>query len=500
MKKTNFLFIFVFIFSLGFAQTKKINTKKLDDYIQRYVTKFDLAGLAIGIVQDGKVVFQKGYGLRNINRPSEKVSTKSMFGIASLSKAFTAMALGILVEEGKIAWDDKVKEYMPEFEMYDPYVSREMTIRDLLCHRSGLNTFDGDLLWYNTNYSRAEVIRRIRFLPPKKSFRANFGYQNIMFITAGELIPRLTGMSWDKFLEEKIFKKLLMQNTNTSIKKLNSNDEICTPHVKGKPEKWINYDSFGGAAAINSNVEDVCKWIQTLLQKGKGLVSENVMQEMWKSHTPLALSNYDRSNGLHFKGYGLGWFLMDYHGKKVVHHSGGLPGFISKIALIPEENLGVIILTNGETSLPTALMYKVFDEALGKNKGRDWGKEYLGFAENYQKFEANQKKIRENEREQNTKPSLKLESYEGTYKDKMYGEARIKLENGKLALTLLPAKEVFTSEMKHWHFDTFQIKFKDPFLPEGWVSFELDSWGNVKGFKIDLPNNDFHFYNLYFEK
>ena len=485
---------------IGWAQEADLN--KLDAYFNQALSNYELPGMAVGIVKDGKVVFAKGYG--NLRKgQKDGVSESSVFAIASLSKAFTAAAIGMLVDEGKLDWDDKVSEYLPHFKLHDDYITSQLTVRDLLCHRSGLNTFDGDLLWYGTNYTRKEILGRIRELPVKSEFRTRFGYQNIMFLAAGELITVVTGKSWDDFLQERVFNPLKMQSTNTTTKGLASRPNVAYPHVKGEVDKFLNYDNSGGAAAINSSVTDLCQWIQLWLNEGvvgsDTLLQAPTIGTILSSHTPMRVSGFDNRNSTHFKSYGLGWFLMDYQGVKVAHHGGGLPGFISKIALVPEKELGLIVLTNGETSLPTALMYKIIDAYTGAEE-RDWAGEYLGYSKSYHERLEKKQQERVDARVKGTKPGLKAEAYLGTYEDKMYGEAKVEMKDGKLWFTMVPAKELFVSEMEHWHYNTYRVKFKDRFLPDGLVTFELNPSGKVEGFTIDLPNPDFHFYNLHFEK
>jgi CubicO group peptidase (beta-lactamase class C family) len=499
--KTSWLYILLFalVQLKGYGQQKDIAT--LNAYFEAAMGQFNLTGMAIGIVKDGKVVFQKGYGLRAVDQPA-KVDEHTLFAIASITKAFTVTGLALLEEEGKLQWSDPVEGYLPYFQLHDPYVSSLMTIEDLSCHRSGLATFDGDLLWYGTTYSRKEIVERIRALPLKRSFRSDFGYQNIMYITAGQVIEEVSGLKWDAYIKQRIFMPLGMNATTTSIAGFNEHTNLAYPHLNKRKIDLLNYDNSGATAATNSNVADMCKWIQFWLdqENEKGLViSKENRERMFTPHTNLRVGAFDQRNGTHFKSYGMGWFLMDYNGKKVAHHGGGLPGYISKIALVPEENLGLIVLTNGMSSLPSALMYKIID-FYTDGAERDWASEYHQFkVKSAEREELNKADLIE-QRKLNTQPTHQLIDYVGTYADAMYGDATISLKEGNLALVMEPTSTLFSANLNHWHYDTFQFQFADPFLPEGRITFSLGNDGNIAGFTIDLPNPDFHFYNLTFTK
>ena len=482
------------------SELKKI--EELDAYIEQARKKFGIPGMAVGIVKDGKVVLQKGYGLKEAGS-SEAVDEHTLFAIASITKAFTVTGLGMLEQEGKIVWNDRVQERLPYFQLHDRTVGNKMTIEDLTCHRSGLATFDGDLLWYGTNYSRKEIVERIRELPLKQTFRLDYGYQNIMFITAGQVVEEVSGQSWDLFLKERIFDPLGMKHTVSTTKDFNGSTNLAWPHLKGKKIDLLNYHNSGGTAALNSTVSDMCKWIRFWLNNGKvegdTLLSAANIQRAFTPHTILPVGNFDAGNKTHFKSYGMGWFLMDYNGLKVAHHGGGLPGYISKIALVPEENLGMIILTNDMSSLPVALMYEIIDSYTVGNE-KDWAEVFLGYRKKREEREQKREAERKAERVMGTSSSHELKDYTGTYTDKMYGSATVRLKDGKLWLVMDATKELFSGSLEHWNYDTFHVQFNDPFLPEGPVTFYFDPKGDVSGFKIDIPNYDFNFYNLDFQK
>ncbi len=474
----------------------------LDIYIRNSAELFKMPGIAIGIIKDNDVVFEKAYGFSNTEKQTP-VDKNTQFAIASCTKAFTAAALAILVDEGKINWDDRVVDHYPEFQMYDPYVTSEMQIADLACHRSGLQTFDGDLLWYGSDYNREEVVHRIRNRESTYSFRSHFGYQNVMFIAAGEVIEKVTGTTWDDFVKTHIFTPLGMDKTNTSITDLDFSGNVAWPHIDGKPIDFINYDNVGPAASINTSVDDLLKWVQLMLHKGMKdslqIFSEKQYYNLVGPHTIINAGKAETVDGTHFFDYALGWFTFDYAGRKVIEHGGGLPGFHSKVVFIPEENLGYVILANQISGMVEAIYKKILDFYLTDSK-KDWAKLYY---EGQQKMEQQKEAYlvdKEKERATDTQPSLRLSEYAGIYEDNMYGKAEVTFENDNLKVTLLPTKKLFTAELKHWQYDTFNFRFNDPYLPEGFLTFYIDQDAKPSYFTIELKNPDFHFYKLKFEK
>jgi CubicO group peptidase (beta-lactamase class C family) len=497
--------------STTLAQTLEERLKEIDEYAAKAGREWKVPGFAVAVVKDDRVVFVKGYGVRELGRP-EPVDRDTLFAVASNTKAFTSAALATLVDEGKLKWDDPVTKYLPWFQLYDPYVTREMTVRDLLSHRSGLATFGGDLLWYETTYTREEVIRRVRFLKPVYGFRSRYGYQNIMFLAAGEIVPAVTGKSWDDYVRERFFTPLGMTRTLTTYRQLMAAQNVATPHNETdgrvKVVHYSNVDAAGGAAVINSTAAEMAEWVRLQLGRGtyngKKFFSAAASREMWTPHTVVSGvgESAEKFNPtVHFNLYGLGWGLSDYRGRKVVTHSGGLDGMTSRVALMPEENLGVVILTNSETPLQAFLYYKVFDVFTGAPP-RDWSADYLARAAAARAREAAEAKKVEEARVPDTKPSLPLGSYAGTYGGQMYGDAKVTEENGRLVVRLVPSP-AYVGDLEHWHFDTFRIKWRESVVypyPRGWVTFNLDAQGKVSEMKIDVPNPDFDFKELEFKR
>jgi CubicO group peptidase (beta-lactamase class C family) len=389
--------------------------------------------------------------------------------------------------------------------MADPYVSREITVRDLLSHRSGLHTFGGDLVWYGTTYSREEVLRRIRHLRPRHGFRAAYGYQNVMFLAAGEILPAVAGRSWEEFVHDSIFVPLGMMESCTSTRDLEGKSNVATPHVtvRGAPQAipYRAVDNVGPAAAINSSVHDLARWLQMWLREegdpGVRVVSAAVRNDVWSATTPLRLSprSLQRFPSRHFYAYGLGWFMMDYRGRKVLLHDGAMDGMISTLCLIPEEKLGMVILTNCSDSPVTPLLYRFLDSFLGGGE-RDWSAEWLTGRKQQEEHERVEEAKTDAARVRGTRLSLPLASYAGTYRSALYGDVVAEVQGERLVLRFVPTP-TFVADLTHWHYDTFRVQMRDPALtPRGFATFVLDADGKPDQLKIDIPNPDFDFSEL----
>ncbi len=333
----------------------------LDRYISAAQEAWGVPGMAVAVIRDGDVVLARGYGRRSLDEPGE-VDEHTLFAIASNSKAFTSASLATLVEEGRLGWDDRVQDHLPWFQVYDAWVSSEMRIRDLLSHRSGLGTYSGDLLWYGTGYSAEEVIRRVRHLPPSGSFRASYGYSNLMFITAGLVIEAVTGQAWANVIQDRFLEPLGMDRTVTSVADLGGMANVASPHSdRGgslRTFAWYGWDNMAAAGGIISSVSDMSRWMRMQLAEGefegRRYFSPQAAHVMWTPHNSFAVvtSARERYPSTHFRGYGLGWSLMDYRGHLVASHGGGYDGMFSRVVLVPEADLGVVVLTNSMTVVP----------------------------------------------------------------------------------------------------------------------------------------------------
>ncbi len=497
--------------NLGFAQeaNKGIDFKELDSYLAKSLKKWKIPGMAVAVVQGDSIAFAKGYGIREYGK-ADKVNTKTLFAVASNTKSFTSAALSQLVDQGKIRWDDKVIDYLPWFRMYNNYVSGEMTIKDLLCHRSGLKTFSGDLLWYKTNYSQDEVIKRARYLKPEYGFRAHYGYSNILFSAAGRIIPEITGETWHDYIKTHFFKPLGMSSSFLSVKDICKQKNVAIPHhvefgKKPLPIKYMAWDNVAPAAAIISNVEDMSKWL--IMQMNDGIFKKDTLlskKQLYEMHSAQTPDNLNRGWARffpeqHFNAYGLGWSVFDYRGVKVVNHSGGADGMISQTMIVPEKKFGIVILTNSVNYLPTALMYYLLDDYFGKPE-KDWSAFYLDVKKYIDNLDKEDRKKAEKARNKKTKPSLPLKEYCGTYSGDLYGSVKVTLEDNALVLDFLPS-ETLIGDLKHWQYETFSIKLRNtPTLPEGTVHFLIGTDGKVEELKIDIPNPDFDFTELILKK
>jgi CubicO group peptidase (beta-lactamase class C family) len=478
----------------GEAPRKGGPPEDLDGYVVRALRDWEVPGLALAVVKDDAVVLARGYGVRKLGeRPA--VDENTVFAIASCSKAFTAAALAMLVDEGKLNWDDPVVKHLRDFQLHDGYASREITIRDLLCHRSGLSRHD--LVWYASAAGRDDVLRRLRHARPRTSFRSQFGYQNIMYLAAGQVIPAATGLSWDDFVQKRIFTPLGMKSSSTSVTAFRPGDRVATPHlrVEGKVEviPWRNIDNAGPAGSINSTVADMARWMRLQLNAGlhggTRLLTTKAVREM---HTPQTVVRPEGMGpegrywelmhpGSHLLVYGLGWLLREYKGRVLVQHGGSIDGMRSVVILVPEEKLGVVILSNrGAQFLPEALGQRVLDTYL-KAPPRDWSKELLEVQKALDQQRRDAEKRVEKERIPGTKPSLPLEKYAGTYRDDLYGEVKVAREKGKLVVRFGPS---LVGRLEHWHLDTFRATWADRTFRKGLVTFRLDSKGKVDELRL----------------
>lgn len=478
---------------VSFSATAQL-PENLDEFIEKVVQDFGIAGLSVSVVKDDKVVYAKGFGVREIGKPA-KVDENTLFAIGSNTKAFTSASLGMLIDDGKMSWDDKVTQHLPWFELYDPYVTREITVRDTLSHRSGLGR-RGDLNWFASDFGRKEIVERVRHLTPFSSFRTQMGYQNTMFLTAGLVAEAVSGMPWDDLIKTRILTPLGMTRSNTSVLDLVGDNNVASPHdiIDGviTPVPYRNIDNVAPAGSINSSALEMTSWMRMVLNggefEGNRLVSEAVIKEVQTPHIsiPLPAMAIKLNPSTHFLAYGLGWGLRDYKGVKLASHTGGIDGMLSQITIVPEEGLGIMVLTNttigGTFSSITAT---ILDAYLGGDT-QDWAATYLGFKTQGEAAQEAQALKLEESRVIGTSPSLQLADYVGDYENEMYGKAIISLEDGKLVLRRHTA---FVGEMEHWHFDTFYAHWSDLSLsagPGSEIVFHLDGSGKVNSMAVNF--------------
>ncbi|HOW84832.1 MAG TPA: serine hydrolase [Candidatus Aminicenantes bacterium] len=479
----------------------------LDAAVARIMKAFEVPGLALAVVKDGRVVWAKGYGVRRLGDPAP-VDARTLFGIASNTKVFTATALGLLVEEGKLAWDAPVVDYLPWFMMYDAYVTREITVRDLLVHRSGLGLGAGDLLWWpESTYDRRDVARRLRYIKPATSFRSAYAYDNVLYLVAGEVIQAVSGRTWEDFVAERILKRIGMTGSNVRHSAAGDAGNVAAPHarVEGavRPVAPFTSDNTNPAGGINSGAEDMARWMLVRLNRGKladgtALYSERTARQIETPVTivpnpaPAAELAALRSN---FSAYALGLGVRDYRGQRVLSHTGGLPGYVSQVTLLPERNLGIAVLTNAEsTEAFAALTWQIIDHDLGAPP-TDWTAAYLKLKARQDAETAAALGRSSSARNASSRPSLPLAGYAGTYTDAWYGDVVLAEENGHLVMRFTRTAAL-VGDLEHWQYDTFIARWRDRELrADAYVSFALDPDGSIGRIRMEAvsPETDFSY-------
>jgi CubicO group peptidase (beta-lactamase class C family) len=476
---------------------------RFDADVARALRAFQVPGTAIAVVKDGKVLLAKGYGVQRLGDRTP-IDAHTLFQIASNTKAFTTACLAMLVDSGQLAWDDRVTRYLPDFQLFDPWVTREFTIRDLVTHRSGLGLGAGDLLWFHSNYGRREIIRRLRAAQPVSSFRSQYAYDNVLYAAAGEIIPAVTGTSWEAFVRQRILTPLGMTETRTGVADLRPDDRLATPH--GAPGGTLQIvpldtvDNIGPAAALISSVMDLAKWVIAQLDSGRvgkaRLWSAGQAREMWSAQTITPIADPPPSLAAlrpNFTAYALGWRLRDYRGHKVVTHTGGLAGMTSRTTLVPDQRLGIVMLTNGESAMYEALTYELLDHFFDAPR-TDWVSAFQVAAQQEQASADSQVAALRRTRDTTSRPSLPLARYAGRYSDALYGDATIALENGVLVLRFSHSPP-FVGDLEYWQYDTFRTSWRTPNLADAFVTFTLKPDGAVDQFTMAAvsPLADFSF-------
>lgn len=490
----------------SFSLNAQITEKEVDVLVENTLKTFNVPGIAVGIVKDGKLVLAKGYGVANI-QTKQKMDANTLVGIASNSKAFTASALAILVDEGKINWDDKVKKYLPEFKMYNDYVTEEFTIRDLLTHKSGLGLGAGDLMIWpdGHDFTPKDIVRNIQYLKPVSGFRTQYDYDNLLYVIAGEVIEKVSGKSWCDFVEERLMKPIGMTKSAASWRRLKDTTNVVVPHVptNGKLEIVPRYNNpiFDAAAGLYASVNDLSHWLIVQMNHGKygenqQLFSEKQWKEMWTSQTILPMNN-PHPYSSNFRSYGLGWRLEDINGHLQVLHTGGLDGIVTQTIMIPDVKLGIIVLTNQQNGAAfTVISNTIKDSYLGLPKF-----DHLAyFGQERRAKEDNADKVTDEvwaEVNKNLKAKTKIDfsQYTGTFKDNWFGEVTIYEQKGKWYFASKRSKrlagEIF------WQKDhSFVVKWNvRSFNADAHIFFDVDADGKVNHFKMKAisPMTDFSY-------
>lgn len=513
MIKTYLLVLFVGLSSASIANAQNsqpvITSAQIDAVVESTMKAFNVPGISVAVIKDDQIVHSKGYGVRSINSKLA-MDENTLVGIASNSKAFTAAALAILVDEKKLNWNDRVTDYIPEFKLYNPYVTDEFTIMDLMTHRSGMGLGAGDLMFFpdGSDFTMKDVIHNLRYLKQVSSFRSKYDYDNNLYIVAGEVIKRVSGLTWEEFIEKRIMAPLGMAQSAASITRLTKRDNMVDPHVpvNGKlqvvpfrPNEVIN-----AAGGIFSNIVDMSKWVRMQLNKGaygsepaQKLFSPREHHTMWSPQTIMQMGPNGGPYNTHFSAYGVGWGLSDVKGYKQVSHTGGLLGMVTQVTLIPELKLGIIVLTNQESGFAfTSITNTIKDSYLGMPTV-DRVKEYKDRqvkqdAENDKEVAEVWKAI---DAQQKTSNKIDSAIYVGTYKDNWFGEVTISVDQGKMIFRS-KRSPALTGEMRFFKGTTFVVKWNDRTLnADAFANFTLDTDGKPNGFtmKAISPATDFSF-------
>ena len=476
------------------AQSLKEQTDALDQFITEGINKWKPPGLAVTVVKDGDIVFKKAYGVTNINT-QQPVDTNTLFGCMSTTKAFVAAGLAMLVDDGKLNWDDKVTDYLPEFQLKDPYITREITIRDLLTHRTGIG--DTDYLWALMSISSDSILYKMREVEKSFSLRSSFIYQNIFYLAAGKVIEKVSGKPWGDFLKERIYMPLGMTNTYASLESVKDKKNKADAHfeIDGNIEKidQMSADQIGPAGAMWSSIDDIGKWVQFLLndgiKNGDTLISPKNFKELFKPQQIVPSNEFYPTQQItkpHWMTYGLGWFQHDYKGKMVQFHTGSLAGMVAIIGMIPEEHVGVYVMGNlDHVELRHAIMYAVFDLFTEGKLPRNWSEDLYAIYHPEKKEEPKPQPI------PNTAPTFDEMDMVGKYVNLQLGWLKVYKENDELKFNF---NNTVFGKLSHWHYDTYQGTFDKRYWGKTMFDFRLNSSGrlshvDVFGEQFDLKKD-----------
>ena len=479
----------------------------LDRFVADVMTSFDVPGLALAIVRDGRVVVARGYGVRHLDRP-DPVDEHTRFGIASNTKAFTATALALLVEEGRLEWDAPVIRYLPWFQMWDPWVTREITVRDLLVHRSGLGLGQGDLLgWPPSDRTREEIVRAIRWLEPVSSFRSAYAYDNVLYHVAALVIESVSGLTWEEFVASRIIGPLGMSDARVSRASTREGGNMATPHarIEGnvRPVEPFDATNTNASGGINASARDMATWMLVQLDSGRvsggeRLFSPTTTSELWTIVTPIPfaspppeLAPLARS----FNGYALGFAVRDYRGHQMVTHTGSLPGYVSRLTLLPALDLGVMVLTNAEVGAAfDAITHQVLDHYLGA-PGHDWLDAYVRLSVRGDSIRERELRTATVTRDTLSRPSLAPSEYADVYVDPWYGEIVVEESGGGLSIRFTRTPSLI-GDLEHWQYDTFLVRWRDRQLrADAYITFDLAPDGRIRAARMEAasPEVDFSY-------
>ena len=491
---------------LGNAAFAQLTSPQIDSLANDALKRFNVAGCAIAVVKDGRVIHSRGYGIQSITT-KQPVTEHTNFAIASNSKAFNCVALAILVDEGKLNWTDKVVQYIPEFKMYNEYVTQNFTIEDLLTHRSGLGLGAGDLMFFpdGTDFTMTDLLSSFQHFEPTSAFRTQFDYDNLLYMVSGEVVKRVTGTSWEQFVQTRILQPLGMDGSYTALSMVKDKTTLASPHadVKGRLKElplWTEMVN-GAAGGIYANVNDLSQWLLLQLNHGKygdkQLVSEENHLKTWTVHTVMGADYGGGRYNSHFSGYGLGWMLSDSNGNLVVEHTGGLPGMLSETLMVPDLNFGIVVLTNtsdGGGGLFTTITRTIMDGYLGLEDYHWANKIDAVLKEQAEQGDEVTDKVWKTVKD-NAKVKINSASYIGVYEDKWFGKAEVYLKGSQLWLKCLRSPKL-NGQMQFYKGNSFAVKWEYQDMPaDAFAMFTLDEEGKANGLKMKgiSPNIDFSF-------
>ena len=503
LKKIALLILFIVSVTIN----AQIDKKKLDDLVKNTLKTFDVPGISVGVLKDGKIVYAKGHGVRSLTN-KKNMNENTLVGIASNSKGFTCFALAMMIDEGKLNWDDKVRKHIPEFQLYDAWVTEEFTVRDLVTHRSGMGLGAGDLMFFpeGNDFQVSDVINNVKHLKPETSFRSKFAYNNNMFIIAGEVLKRVSGLSWEEFIETKILKPVGMNNSKASYNRVTNHKNIIDAHTRAEgkviqiPHDWS--ETANPAGGIMSNVNDMLTWATFLMNdavtiEGKRLLSEQQFHELWQLQTPLKVRKNDSYNS-NFRGYGLGWFLTDVKGGyKQVYHTGGLLGTVTQFTMIPDLDLAIVVLTNQMNGSAFSTITNTIKDSYLGYEDRNWLKRYGTNNANYLKYNDSLKVAIYNKVElaKKNKNLSKPNQIVGTYKDNWFGNIIISNDGNSYSIKCERSPKL-VGQLLSYNQTTYVAKWDNrSFDADVFVNFTFDEKGNATGatMKYIAPITDFSF-------
>ena len=459
----------------------------LERYVQQALRDWEVPGAAIAVIKDDRIVYSAGFGTREIGKDLP-VDEFTLFAVGSITKSFTAAAIAMLADEGKLKFDDAVAKHLPEFEFGEPHLTREITVRDLLSHRSGLPR--ASLLLMN-RFSPDETVTRLRFMKPAAGLRAQFHYSNQGYVALGEIIQKLSEDDWASFIEHRLFQPLGMNASTTTFSELRDAENVAKPHARIDGEVRTiplrDLDHTAPAGMIGSNAIELAEWLKLQLaggsKTGRELLKAATVREMHSPHTiiPVSPAAEKLYRSTHFIAYGMGWFMRDYRGRKIVEHGGNIDGMTAQVGMLPEERLGFVMLTNLDSSrLPTALMYRIFDTWTAAPE-RDWSGDFLRLARDATREEEDARKAAETARKKETKPSVALQAFAGLYRSEVYGDAKISIKDDKLTLSFGEGMEAV---LEHWENDTFKAVWTDPMIKAPPITFTVQPGERPEKFQM----------------